>query len=509
VGTFGAGDDTMEIEFKFNISPKRLAAVKAAARRGASKAIRLEARYFDTPDKALSSRGIALRLRKEGDQWVQTVKAMGDGPLDREEHNVTVARPGRLARPELHAGTPAGSRLRAALEGATGPLKETYRTEIERVTRDLAFRGGVVELALDTGAIIAYRGTPQEKQAPVCEVELELKEGAVTGLVQVAAEWAAQYELVVNTVSKAERGERLMAAQWARPAAKARPLQARSARQFLKGPLLQRAVVANCLAQVLGNASEIVEGSGGPAHVHQLRVGIRRLRTALRELDGVAPGRFDPAWEGPLGDAFRSLGALRDREQVLEAIGAELRAAGAPAPGPRAALAPGSALDILRAPAFQAALIALMGFTAHTEPSEGGPGDGALGARKTRRALQGRLRALHAKVRKDAQAFETLPEEGQHRVRKRLKRLRYLAEFMEPVLAGGARGFLASLHPALDALGRLNDERVAGAAYREMAAADPGAWFGVGWLAARQGRSVKAAKKALARIAEAPGLVRL
>lgn len=83
----------MEIEFKFCIPPERLAAVKAAARRGASTAMRLEARYFDTPDGALASRGIAFRLRREGKQWMQTVKAMGDGPLDREEHNVPVGAP--------------------------------------------------------------------------------------------------------------------------------------------------------------------------------------------------------------------------------------------------------------------------------------------------------------------------------------------------------------------------------------------------------------------------------
>jgi len=80
----------MEIEFKFCIPLDRLAAVQAALRRGRCTAIRMEARYFDTPDGALGSRGIAFRLRREGDQWVQTVKALGDGPLDRQEHNPPV-----------------------------------------------------------------------------------------------------------------------------------------------------------------------------------------------------------------------------------------------------------------------------------------------------------------------------------------------------------------------------------------------------------------------------------
>ena len=90
----------MEIEFKFCIPPERLAAVQAAARRGTHAHIRMEARYFDTPDAALSSRGIAFRLRREGDQWVQTVKALGNGPLDREEHNVDRAKPTPQALPQ-------------------------------------------------------------------------------------------------------------------------------------------------------------------------------------------------------------------------------------------------------------------------------------------------------------------------------------------------------------------------------------------------------------------------
>lgn len=496
----------MEIEFKFNIPPKRLAAVKAAARRGVSSTLRLEARYFDTADKALSSRGIALRLRKEGEQWVQTVKAMGDGPLDREEHNATVDTPSALARPALHGGTKAGERLRDALDCADGPLQETYRTEIDRVTRDLAFRGGVVELAFDLGRIVAHGGTPEEKQAAVCELELELKEGSVAGLVEVATQWAAQHGLVLNTVSKAERGERLLAAQWARPAAKARPMAASGNRKhFLKGANLQRGVVANCLAQILANASEIVEGSGDETHVHQLRIGIRRLRTALRELDALAPGCFDPAWEPPLVDVFRRLGELRDREQALETIGAELREAGAPPSGKQPATAAVSPLDIVSTAQFQAVLISLMGFTALEHAST----EQALGAAESRRYLHKRLQALRAKVHKDARRFESLSFDEQHRVRKRLKRLRFLAEFVAPALKDGAEDFLASLQPALSALGRLNDEHVASALYREMAAKDPKAWFGVGWLAARRGPSVKATKKALVRLEEAPRFRRL
>ena len=48
-------------------------------------------------------------------------------------------------------------------------------------------------------------------------------------------------------------------------------------------------------------------GSLHPDHIHQLRVGIRRLHTALRELDGLTDA-IDPAWESALVQTFRALG---------------------------------------------------------------------------------------------------------------------------------------------------------------------------------------------------------
>lgn len=511
----------MEIEFKFCIPPERLAAVQAAVRRGRWTPVRMEARYFDTPDAALSSRGIALRLRREGTQWVQTVKALGQGPLDREEHNVLLGDtpPSLVPRPELHAGSVAGARLVAALQVAQGPLAETYGTEMDRVTRDIAFKGGMVELALDTGRVVAHRGTPQQKEARICELELELTSGPVAGLAALATRWATRHGLYLSTVSKAERGERLLAAQWTRPATKAEAMVAHAAGPaFWQGPALQRAVVAHCLQQVLGNSSEIAEGTGTEEHVHQLRIGLRRLRTALRELAPLAPGRFDPAWEKPLVDVFRRLGELRDRSQVLQSIHARLQAAGAPPLAePHTATADAAntrtgASDIVRTAAFQTALIGLMAFTARGHaPVAEAPGAGeaeALALKDTRRLLQKRLRRLHTQVRQGAQGFAALTVQKQHRLRKRLKRLRYLAEFVAPALDADSAAFVDSLQPALSALGQLNDERVAQGLYDALATTSntPGAWFGLGWLMAHQAQAVATCEQALSHLADAPRL---
>ncbi|RZM04460.1 MAG: inorganic triphosphatase, partial [Variovorax sp.] len=381
----------MEIEFKFQIPADRLAALKADLRSAPTRRTRLRARYFDTADGTLAAHGAVLRLRQEGDRWVQTAKALGDGPLHRLEHNADLGPVQGIEPPQpdvrRHADTPVGERIARLLDAAAQPLVETYGTDIWRLARhvDVAapHDGAVttVELALDLGHVVATpAGSAAPRRSPVCELELELVEGDIAGLVALAHRWSRAHGLWLSTVSKAERGERLMAGTDAAPAVKARPprfaiavekaakgkgkgkgksktktkTKAKAGRRTAPdGPSIQRAVVAACLAQMLPNASEIAAGHAAAEVVHQLRVGIRRLRTALRELDVLGPG-FDPAWETPLVEAFRGLGARRDQELRAEKLGPRLDAAGAPPTAldatPADAPAPG---DLVRAPAFQ------------------------------------------------------------------------------------------------------------------------------------------------------------
>jgi inorganic triphosphatase YgiF len=418
-----------------------------------------------------------------------------------------------------------GDRLSKLLaDGGGAPLVERQSTDIVRLTRDVRVTGpggAVVEMALDIGKVVAHAGTPQQRESPVCELELELKRGDVQGLVSLARRWSQQHGLWFSTVSKAERGARLLAAQETVVAA-VKAEAPRFATQHPDGRALQQAVVASCLAQMLPNASEIAAGSTDEEQIHQLRIGIRRLRTALREL--AALGSLDVAeWEPPLVDAFRALGALRDREQVVKLAQPRLREAGAPDFDPLAgdddtaapALSPG---DIVRA---QNVLVSLIGLTA-AQPAETAPAittaeDGAaaaslapapVNANAVRRLLRERLQRLHKQVLRDGERFESLDTESQHRVRKRLKRLRYLAEFVAPLFEkeeGGAAGrYLKALRPAQDALGEFNDEAVALALYREAVERDAHAWFAVGWFTARHAAGAKACHKALAKIEDAP-----
>ena len=93
--------------------------------------------------------------------------------------------------------------------------------------------------------------------------------------------------------------------------------------------------------------------------------------------------------------------------------------------------------------------------------------------------------------------------EDQHRLRKRIKRLRYALEAVQPLLkrkSGAA--FLRALPRALGALGELNDLQVADVLYRDRAQTEPQAWFAVGYLAARRQATLDASVAALARLAD-------
>lgn len=101
----------------------------------------------------------------------------------------------------------------------------------------------------------------------------------------------------------------------------------------------------------------------------------------------------------------------------------------------------------------------------------------------------------------DGAHFETLAPDQQHRVRKRLKRLRYLAEFVGPLFGRkAARRYADGLARAQDALGLYQDGVVAIAQYRQAPPQDARAWFAVGWLEARQPRAARACGKALSRL---------
>jgi inorganic triphosphatase YgiF len=486
-----------EIELKFQVPDQSRRAIDAAVRAGDSRRTRLQAIYFDTPDRRLAAAGLALRLRKEGRHWVQTLKAAGPSAMQRFEHNVALIGAPSVptgavpsADPLRHAGTPVGDRLAAALAALPGEeapprLAVQYRTDIWRRSRTLRATGGSVELAFDSGEIVAG-----SRRWPVCELEIELVRGRPLAVIDVARRWVRRHGLWLDVRSKAERGDRLARDATVGPAVKAAAV--RLARETSADAALQ-AVIANCLQQILPNASEIADGRCSDEHVHQLRVGLRRLRSALRFFDGWT-AHVDPAWDERLAALFRQLGVARDRDALAASLLPALREAGAPLfelpPAPEAP----TPSELLRATGATLLLLDLLA----GQVDVGGPpalqpattsvtGALAAPAPPLADAVAKRLRRWHRRVARAARRYDELDDVARHLLRKRVKRLRYAAEFAASLFKGRAVArYLAGLAPVQDSLGRYNDLCVGLATYRSAVGDDPRAWFAIGWLTARR-----------------------
>jgi CHAD domain-containing protein len=237
----------------------------------------------------------------------------------------------------------------------------------------------------------------------------------------------------------------------------------------------------------------VSEGLGGHEHVHQARIGIRRIRTVLREFADAVPS-IDPSWNVRLATTFADLGALRDREVVLAEWTAILDRQGAPAftvpvahdVDPR---------DILRRPDFSLLLIDLLEF-AYGEPN---PTSTPCGD-----AISTVLRGLHRQVRRRAKKFATASVEYRHATRKTVKRLRYIAELSASLYPPRkVKRFLSTVAPAQERLGELNDLLVAAEMYQSLTDRHGQAWFAVGWLKARERAAVKRSVTPLQRVADA------
>lgn len=505
-----------EIEFKFDVLPGGVDAVRAKLQSFNPEQVELRAHYFDTADRALASKGVVLRIRQEGRQWFQTVKARGAGTLARIEHNIDLGQLEKAPRPDLalFEGTDIGDLLGGVLKN-DAPLQPVFSTEIIRTRAVVAHRGSRVELALDIGDVTAPTPTGVDLSSPVCELEMELVQGSVADLTHLATQWLAQTYLSLSTLSKAARGERLLVGWPMAVAVKAPAVEYPKRRSRMAGDAVQQLVVSSCLSHILPNATEAAGGNNDHDVVHQLRVGIRRLRTALRELEDLSPGRFKPEWEAPLKRTFNALGKRRDRELLEAEMQPGLEEQGGPKVDLGEKTLDGPLDAAVRDTEFQIVLVELLGLCSADEGTglaHQGNGaergkreshDRSASERKTLRVLGKRLDALRKKVVKGGKAFQSLTVDEQHRVRKQLKRLRYLTEFVGPLFdAKWAARYIKHLTPAQDALGEFNDRHVALASYQARVAYDPRAWFAVGWLSATRAADAQTCSESIRAIAK-------
>jgi triphosphatase len=530
-----------EIDLKFLVPSAARVAVAAELARGASTIERasLIEQYLDTEDRRLALAGMTWRLRREGRRWFQTLTAGGPNALERFEHEVV--RPDACHVAAEHAAMPVGKRLIALVRRAKADRVELgvlFQSEVRRTVRKIRTNGAVVEVALEEGRLVAA-GASQR----IREVEFGLASGAIAPMLALAEKWRKRFGLIYDPRSKAERGDQLAGGSPFPPVRGAGRLaygdHATASEAF-------GAVIDECLAQITRNAIGVADGD--PAlrveHVHQLRIGIRRLRSALRSFQGWVPAPPAVLVNG-LKSLFATLGRSRDSDVLSSGVMAELAKACAPPLKLPVADAGPDPTDSVRADETQRTILAWIAWRAAlvrkpddtaprmVEPTSeqarcagnaestdaGSPGREAAATGREQvkptgepagcgdaptfqRKLERRLRRWHGRIVADWNAFETLDDARLHSLRKRIKRQRYAVEFFTPVLRRRkVERYLGALTAIQDRLGELNDLLVARAKHQALVA-DPAAWFALGWLAARIAAVRSLAEPELGRLAK-------
>jgi triphosphatase len=484
-----------EIELKLAVSARDLASLRHRLDRiGAGEAVAVDNVYFDTAEQLLRSRRMALRVRKIGRRWLQTLKAeTAAGALSaRGEWEVPAPR-GKLDLLRFPP-TPLAALLDAHPQAK---LQAVFRTRFMRTIRHA--NDGAIEVALDEGEIVAGG-----RSEPILELELELKSGPADALFRLALDLAgkgsAALALRPAVESKAMRGYRLAAGQAPQPAkANARAVTGTLARDTTLAEAL-RAVVERGTTLLLANAAAVDAGAD-PEFIHQARVAVRRARSAARLL-GKEAG-WPAALDGELRWIARRLGAARDwdvlQEQTLPSL-IEAHPETAPMSAPATRLRRRADEQLRRALAgarFARLALRLLRWAA----SAPGADTATLAEAASRR-----LARLHRRLFGSAAFFVALPIEEQHRVRIRAKRLRYALDLFAAALPAKANArYVEQLARLQDELGALNDAVVAAHGLPRLArAAAIDAAPALAWLDGRRQLHALKAEAALAALQRLP-----
>jgi len=469
-----AGREPTEIELKLLMTPDARALL--AEHPAFGQATPAETRhqvtaYFDTADFALSRRGISLRVRRDGDRRIQTVKLAdaADGAAARRgEWEWPVEQDG----PDLGllAQTPVGGMAGTYLGGALEPV---FTTDIRRTVRRIGLDGGTVtEAAFDDGAILA--GAARE---PVSELELELKDGPPGPLYRFALALHACVPFTIGSESKAARGYRLRTGH--SPAA-VKAADPRVERDLGSAEAI-RVIVGSALGHLLAN--QPAAAAGDAEGVHQMRVAIRRLRAALvlfeRHLEPHANAQF----EAELKRLSEVFGAARDWDVFcLETLDrARHEAAGHAWIEPLEPLARSERraahhrlTDELGRPAVTGLVL---GLAAWSEAAETLPG--LLGDQALRRPLADiapeLLDRLARKAARRGRHIDRHSVDDLHALRKSLKKLRYSVDYLGGQYRRRAvRAYLRGCKDLQQLLGTINDAAVAIGLAERLAGSHPG-----------------------------------
>ena len=430
-----------ELELKLEIDPMhsdRLRSLPMLV--GPAQVERLTSVYFDTPKARLQRSGWIMRVRRQGDTWVQTIKkaAQAAGLFDREEWEFELNGP----EPELRAfASPPLKRLITPRQFRhIGPV---FRSDVERTSWSLETKGTAIKISLDQGEISAG-----SISAPICELELELEEGDAEALLATAKRIARRIPAKLAVQSKSERGRHLAKGKRdtaAKATSIALPADATIQDAFT-------AIVTACLRHFRLNEPLLIRDRDAEA-LHQLRVAVRRLRTALWLFKPATTGPQHKSLNSELTALIRELGAARNIDVILATMGQ-----GDPARIQLEKDRRDLYAKINRKLDSRKFRLFILDILAWTHAGEWRCGKKA--AKPLMPFAMKRLDRLWNSIKAGASELPQLPVEERHHLRIDAKKIRYALEFLSEPLKGCGKSqekFVNAAEGVQDALGLLND----------------------------------------------------
>ncbi|MFA6970804.1 MAG: CHAD domain-containing protein [Gallionella sp.] len=463
----------IETELKLRLSAEQLAQLRRHAlfkthQITVAETRRLHNIYYDTPTLDLHKSKMALRLRRVGGKWLQTLKGGGQvkaGMHQRFEWEVPVPS-AKLDFSNLDTSV-WDEHLPPAWRDSLQPV---FVTDFYRSSRLLDWQGAIIEVCMDHGEV-----KTSDLSSPICEVELELKSGEPQQLFELAQAILAVVSFELEEVSKAEKGFRLLSGYIAHPVKGNVPKLARSD-SLTDG---MQTMIWSCLLHFQGNLHGAMTGCDAE-YLHQMRVALRRLRVVLRMCEKIRADEVLTILREELAVLGVTLGRLREWDVFITQTLNPMRCT-------------------IEGNIGQQCLQALL------EASSQCRADCYASLRTQSRELQGMMlrfaiwmngsywqqaagdapnlcefanKRLHQLARRYANAglgLHTLDAQQLHALRIYTKKLRYSAEFFASLYpVHQAKSYLAALGEMQELLGQINDIAVADRLLDDLAGKLPG-----------------------------------
>ena len=294
----------MGTEYELKLATSKTGLRKALAlpwlRRMAGDRIRrqhLPSVYFDTPDLGLRHHGVSLRIRRSGDQRLQTIKASSAIPTARLEWEAEI----NGDRPNLKL-----ARRTAVAPILTDDIAPVFETRIDRTIMPLQVGRRRVELAIDEGNV----ATPH-CSVDLAEIEIELKQGERGEVARLARKLAHEVPVTLGVRAKADSGYALLDGT----VSTAVSAEAIALAQSATAADAFMVIGFSCLRQIAAN--ELAVRHGDPEGTHQMRVGLRRLRAAFSFFNDMLRDKEIGRQKNALAWLTQQLGPARDSDVFI------------------------------------------------------------------------------------------------------------------------------------------------------------------------------------------------